>query len=239
MHSVHRLTFLTSALFEILRNAGAALGTNSGLAAEHQFKLADLSMRSIWRLTKTLKKSLEADKIYPNELLLDIHEFLLVCSPSFWKERSAKSMQLSDFPLRTVKTIMHELCAILGEDVMNHLTLIPDAQQTYVYSYLNHLLNQKKEREAAPGGSGAGTPTEATNSNVPVVAKPPLKAKAVLSDEDHSFLKNIFQHVSNRDKTKQVCIFSCDVRMIRDLTIVLRHYGIFINSEKSIQTLRN
>jgi len=49
--------------------------------------------------------------------------------PQEWKRRVAANVPLGEMPLRTVKTILHELVTVRGAETLNHLTRIPDADK--------------------------------------------------------------------------------------------------------------
>lgn len=55
-------------------------------------------------------------------------EFLVVCPQSEWRRRVVDKVPLTDVPLKTVKTILHELVEALPNDIMNQLDSIPNKQ---------------------------------------------------------------------------------------------------------------
>jgi len=103
-------------------------------------------------------------------------EFLLVCPPSEWKRRVADDVPLKDVPLKTIKTILHELIEVQGEDVLKHLEAIPNRQASHVYNILQKMLEKSgkltvsasRTGEETPSGSEAvETPTSTTQPQAP------------------------------------------------------------------------
>ncbi|CAB4000234.1 Cytoskeleton-associated 5 [Paramuricea clavata] len=72
-------------------------------------KFVDLIMKCTWRVTRMLPASIQ--ELNLNQALLDIHLFIDAHPTSTWKNRP------DDTPLRTVKTILHSLIKLKGEQV--------------------------------------------------------------------------------------------------------------------------
>ncbi|KAJ3254119.1 Microtubule-associated protein, microtubule dynamics during spindle orientation [Boothiomyces macroporosus] len=160
------------ALLQILKEASLEPEPFDEATAIVQKKYTELVMKCLWKITKVLSTFIEAGQLQVDSLLLDIHLFLSAASPQFWKAKVAegKSSQ-PDMPLRTVKTIMHELVNIMGDNVLLHTSAIPSNTQNHVYNYLTQMisnLNKKKNGEspgklASPKSYRGPTDTELVN----------------------------------------------------------------------------
>lgn len=88
-------------------------------------KFTDLLMKCIWRNVKNLpEKSNELDY---DAVLLEVHEFMVQLPSSYWHQRH------TDTPYRTVKTIIHHLAQIKGNNILQHLQKIPTHSELYSY----------------------------------------------------------------------------------------------------------
>lgn len=88
-------------------------------------KFTDLLMKCIWRNMKSLpEKSNELDY---DAVLLETHEFMVTLPSTYWHQRH------SDTPYRTVKTLIHHLAQIKGNQIMQHLAKIPTHSELYSY----------------------------------------------------------------------------------------------------------
>ncbi|KAJ3293732.1 Microtubule-associated protein, microtubule dynamics during spindle orientation, partial [Blyttiomyces sp. JEL0837] len=79
-------------------------------------KYTQLVMKCLWRMTKIIGKLIEENKLDVSKLILSVHQFLKVTPPNVWKRRAAeKVIPEADMPLKTVKTIVHEIAHAIGE----------------------------------------------------------------------------------------------------------------------------
>ena len=82
-------------------------------------------MKCLWKLTKQLSNNLQiTGRISVPELLSEVHSFLTALPPIEWKMRSNEGLAFQDLPLRTVKTILHEIVQYCGIDVLNDLAFL-------------------------------------------------------------------------------------------------------------------
>ncbi|GIY61295.1 cytoskeleton-associated protein 5 [Caerostris extrusa] len=128
-----------------------------------------------------------------DRILLDIHVFLKTFPSSSWKERP------NDTPIRTIKTILYKLVEIKNDDIMKHLSLISDRQESDLVNYLHKLLarmkedNRKSNKNSAPDdNSGGNNPHKRCKSS-------PLK----LSKSTHEALTEIFRKIGCKEQTKE------------------------------------
>ena len=126
-----------SALLTVLRDAFRVPPVETN-------KFPELVMKCLWKLTKQLSVNLQVEgKINVPELLAEVHSFLTVLPPIEWKMRSNEGLAFQDLPLRTVKTILHEVVQYEGIKVLDELTLIPEPEDSFVLSYLKAMLQSR------------------------------------------------------------------------------------------------
>lgn len=147
------LTMLTEATedLEDLQSRGDAE------LVDKRVKFADLICKCIWKMTRKLTQSLQDDLVDAALLLHDLEAFLQAIPPIIWKERAANGMPMSDIPLRTIKVIITHIGHAFGEQALDLLEGIPDAEHSHVYTYLlracdpgEHQLSSESGREAKP-----------------------------------------------------------------------------------------
>ncbi|KAI8812683.1 armadillo-type protein [Cladochytrium replicatum] len=110
-------------------------------------KYTDLVMKCLWKITKIIPSLVEMGSLEVNRLLLDVHNFLTSAPPNEWKKRVAqKVVPQADMPLRTVKTILHELINALGENVYDHTTLIQSPEISPAVMYLRQMIESDRKR---------------------------------------------------------------------------------------------
>jgi cytoskeleton-associated protein 5 len=93
-------------------------------------KFTDLAMKCIWRNVKGMPERI--GELDYDVTLLELHDFMLALPSSWWQQRP------SDTPLRTVKTIIHNMTKIKGPAILPHLSRIP--QQSELHTYVLKIL---------------------------------------------------------------------------------------------------
>ncbi|KAL5036633.1 hypothetical protein RTP6_004181 [Batrachochytrium dendrobatidis] len=132
-------------LLRILQRSAATCFNMSGQTLTLHSKHTELVMKCVWKVTKTLPKRLEEKSIRISDILVDIHEFLSLSPPAYWKKRVAENViPQADMPLRTVKTILHELVNALGKDVREYASDI--TADSHVQTYLDQMLGAAERR---------------------------------------------------------------------------------------------
>ncbi|KAJ3195014.1 Microtubule-associated protein, microtubule dynamics during spindle orientation [Irineochytrium annulatum] len=185
-------------------------------------KYTELVMKCVWKMTKVISQLLEQNLLDPTKLLLTIHEFLEISPPSDWKRRlQEKTIPQADMPLRTIKTILHEIVSFYGDSYVNFLSLIPDPQRSHAVQYLKQLLEQEKKKNGVlskaissesrsepaslgpspPNRFAAEPPSPPESQTPPDICRP---TTGCLTDEeaDHE-LTVIFARIGQKDETKQ------------------------------------
>jgi cytoskeleton-associated protein 5 len=161
------------ALLLILREVSVQ---NELSSTDIQVKYGELVMKCLWKITKVIPSFLESGTLLVDLLLLEINSFLNSVPPQFWKHRILETgNSQADMPLRTVKTILHELVNALNENVMQFTNVLPEAQN-HTTAYLRQMLLNVKKRSTA------------------VVPKQEI--------DFSSRLDSIFVQIANKDETK-------------------------------------
>lgn len=153
----------------------------SEAARDIQKKFIELVMKCLWKITKVIPSFLQNGTLHVDLLLLETNSFLSAAPPSYWKQKTVETGVLTaDMPLRTVKTILHELVNVLGDNVTQFLSVLPD--QSHTNNYIKQMLQSVKRK----GGQGV-TP------------------KAIVKLEQHDFpaqLDAIFSQIADKEETK-------------------------------------
>ncbi|KAJ3398578.1 Microtubule-associated protein, microtubule dynamics during spindle orientation [Chytriomyces hyalinus] len=106
-----------------------------------QAKYTELVMKCLWKLTKLIPQLVNEGVLDPTQLIAGVHNFLKVSPPNEWKRRAAeKVIPQADMPLRTVKTILHELCNCLGDRVLQCLSGVDDISKSHAVGYIRQML---------------------------------------------------------------------------------------------------
>ncbi|CAG5054313.1 unnamed protein product [Parnassius apollo] len=118
----------------------------------------DLLLKCFWKTLKMIA-TWEVNSIDYDAVLYKIHLFYKAFPNSYWK----KNAEISDTPYRTVKTLVHTLVKMKGASITNHLTQIPDVNESDLYPYLHKVLKQlklddKKENTTESLNGGGGIP---------------------------------------------------------------------------------
>lgn len=104
--------------------------------------LTSLPSQCLWKVSKTVKESLENRNLLAPRLLSDINQFLVTIPPAEWRRRATDNIPLADMPLRTVKTILQQVVSVLKGKVFDELGEVDQAENSFVYQYLHRLANQ-------------------------------------------------------------------------------------------------
>ena len=74
-------------------------------------------MKCIWRNVKLMPE--RVNELDYEAVLMEIHDFMLALPTQWWAQRP------SDIPMRTIKTIIHNMTKIKSTGNLNHLNNIP------------------------------------------------------------------------------------------------------------------
>lgn len=172
-------THVLSALIKLLHDCVGSVNVSD--------RFTDLVMKCLWKNIRFIHQVINELNI--DRILLDIHVFLKTFPSSSWKERR------DDTPIRTIKTILYHLVEIKDEDIMKHLSLISDRQESDLVSYLHKLLAKKKgdSRKALNKNTTPDDNRHKRNRSSP------LK----LSKSTHEALTEIFKKIGSKEQTKE------------------------------------
>ena len=147
-------------LLTTLQHSACACSSLSGAELQHQAKHTELVMKCIWKIVKTLPKAIEdGSDIRVQDVMTDLHGFLELSPPSFWKRRVAdKVIPQADMPLRTVKTVLSVLVNAMGSRVFESASHLPG--DSHVRAYLEQMVAGL----ASKGSRGASTSNTSSES---------------------------------------------------------------------------
>ena len=128
-------------------------------------KVHELTMKCLWKITKQMHT--RHSQLEIAVLLRAVHQFFTSISPIEWKSRAAEKMPFEDMPLRTVKTILHELTQAIGYRVLDEANAILP-RTSFVISYLTTMtksINKASDGTdtTPPGDSSSSPPHQSCN----------------------------------------------------------------------------
>ncbi|XP_017847656.1 protein mini spindles isoform X3 [Drosophila busckii] len=147
-------------------------------------KFTDLLMKCIWRNIKMLPE--RTNELNYDVVMMEVHEFMLALPSSWWQNRP------SDTPLRTVKTIIHNMAKVKGNAILQHLNQIPAHSE--LHTYLIRILKNFQKDGTVPGTSGS-----------PQRQLFPAKdmGSKRISHQTHDTVTQIFKLISDKDTKQQ------------------------------------
>ncbi|UZJ52839.1 hypothetical protein CBS101457_002159 [Exobasidium rhododendri] len=156
------LTILTDAtedLEELHANGNQAI-------LQKRVKFSELIIKCLWKITRKLNASLQDELIDPVVLLQDLERFLQVIPPNEWKRRSSAGLPLGEMPLRTIKVIITHIGSCYGEEALDLLDGVPNAETSHVYKFLLRVCDRSGgaanglgvEEEDMASAEGSSTP---------------------------------------------------------------------------------
>nr|XP_021185721.2 protein mini spindles isoform X2 [Helicoverpa armigera] len=164
----------------------------------------DLLLKCFWKTLKMIA-SWDANSIDYDAVLYRIHLFYKAYPNSYWK----KNPDISDTPYRTVKTLVHTLVKMKGGSITNHLTQIPDVNESDLYPYLLKVLKQLKLDEKKENTS------DALNGGSVLASVPPNNAAlgaGRLPRAVHEELASILKRIGTKDHNKDALSQLYDLR---------------------------
>uniref|UniRef100_A0A8D0EYY0 Cytoskeleton associated protein 5 n=1 Tax=Strix occidentalis caurina TaxID=311401 RepID=A0A8D0EYY0_STROC len=167
-------TNILSALLVLLQD--------SLLATASSPKFSELVMKCLWRMVRLLPETINSINL--DRILLDIHIFMKV----FPKEKLKQCK--SEFPIRTLKTLLHTLCKLKGPKILDHLTMIDNKNESELEAHLCRVMKHSMDQT----GSKADKDTEKGASRTEEKA-----SKAKVND----ILAEIFKKIGSKENTKE------------------------------------
>lgn len=148
-------------------------------------KYVDLVMKCLWKAVRAMNNWI--DDMNLDLILAELHDFLKAHPSSYWKQQS------SDTPIRTVKTIIHSMVKLRGDEILDHLTRIPDPDNSELVPYLKKLLHNGVGKEnTALADNGALNEANLQKKKLPRFSR-----------SDHEALAEIFKKIGHKEHTKQ------------------------------------
>uniref|UniRef100_A0A8C3LBT9 Cytoskeleton associated protein 5 n=1 Tax=Chrysolophus pictus TaxID=9089 RepID=A0A8C3LBT9_CHRPC len=155
---------------------------DSLLATASSPKFSELVMKCLWRMVRLLPETINSINL--DRILLDIHIFMKV----FPKEKLKQCK--SEFPIRTLKTLLHTLCKLKGPKILDHLTMIENKNESELEAHLCRVMKHSMDQT----GSKADKDTEKGASRIEEKA-----SKAKVND----ILAEIFKKIGSKENTKE------------------------------------
>ncbi|KAF9264709.1 microtubule associated protein [Marasmius fiardii PR-910] len=130
------------ALFALLLQIVKPFAHNGVTAESKEAKVAELVLKCVWKLARSIPQDLTEQKLDPVELFPAIEHFLQSVPPNDWRARATNKIPCGDMPLRTIKVIIQHVVAHYGDDVYDLLSAaFDDPSATIVYPYVYRILN--------------------------------------------------------------------------------------------------
>ncbi|KRG01671.1 protein mini spindles isoform X3 [Drosophila mojavensis] len=148
-------------------------------------KFTDLLMKCIWRNIKMLPE--RTNELNYDAVILEVHEFMLALPSTWWQNRP------SDTPLRTVKTIIHNMAKVKGNGILQHLNQIPTHSE--LHTYLIRILKNFQKDGTVSGGAGVSPQRQQYHSK-------DVDGKRI-SHQTHDTVSQIFKLISDKDTKQQ------------------------------------
>ncbi|XP_005364215.1 cytoskeleton-associated protein 5 isoform X2 [Microtus ochrogaster] len=167
-------TNILSALLVLLQDSLLATATSP--------KYSELVMKCLWRMVRLLPDTINSINL--DRILLDIHIFMKV----FPKEKLKQCK--SEFPIRTLKTLLHTLCKLKGPKILDHLTMIDNKNESELEAHLCRMMKHSMDQS----GSKSDKETEKGASRIDEKS-----SKAKVND----FLAEIFKKIGSKENTKE------------------------------------
>ncbi|XP_070492118.1 protein mini spindles isoform X2 [Chironomus tepperi] len=147
-------------------------------------KFTELLMKCIWRNVKLMPE--RVNELDYEALLMEIHDFMLALPTTWWAQRP------SDTPMRTIKTIIHNMTKIKGAGILQHLNNIP--RHSELNTYVLRIL--KKEQGILPGSHDSNQQAYASQLHQQ------RSQQDRTSRANHDQVSNIFKLISDKDTSK-------------------------------------
>lgn len=144
-------------------------------------KFSELVMKCLWRMVRLLPVTINSINL--DRILLDIHIFMKV----FPKEKLKQCK--SEFPIRTLKTLLHTLCKLKGPKILDHLTMIDNKNESELEAHLCRVMKHSMDQ--------TGKADKDTEKGASRIEEKASKAKA------NDILAEIFKKIGSKENTKE------------------------------------
>lgn len=174
-----------------------------GVSEPEYPRYQDLLLKCFWKTLKMIS-TWDVNSIDYDAVLYKIHLFYKAYPNSFWK----KNPDISDTPYRTVKTLVHTLVKMKGSSIVNHLTQVPDVNESDLYPYLLKVLKQLKldeKKENTPDAINGGSVLASVTPNAALTA-------GRLPRAVHEELALILKRIGSKEHHKEALVQLYDLR---------------------------
>ncbi|XP_062351305.1 cytoskeleton-associated protein 5 isoform X2 [Cinclus cinclus] len=144
-------------------------------------KFSELVMKCLWRMVRLLPETINSINL--DRILLDIHIFMKV----FPKEKLKQCK--SEFPIRTLKTLLHTLCKLKGPKILDHLTMIDNKNESELEAHLCRVMKHSMDQ--------TGKADKDTEKGASRIEEKASKAKV------NDILAEIFKKIGSKENTKE------------------------------------
>lgn len=147
---------------------------------QKRVKFSELIIKCVWKITRKLQASLQEEQINPTILLQDLERFMQAIPPNEWKRRANIGLPLGEMPLRTIKVIITHIGSCFGEEALDLLEGIPNAEESHVYKFLLRVC----DRNGGTNNEGLGVEEEedmAVAAESPMIPASPVTKRPTLS----------------------------------------------------------
>lgn len=97
------------ALFSLLLQITKPFPHNGTTADSKDAKLAELVLKCVWKMARTIPQELNKGTLDAVELFPAIEQFLQSIPPNEWRQRAQNRVPVGDMPLRTTKVIIQHI----------------------------------------------------------------------------------------------------------------------------------
>uniref|UniRef100_A0A670Z097 Cytoskeleton associated protein 5 n=1 Tax=Pseudonaja textilis TaxID=8673 RepID=A0A670Z097_PSETE len=167
-------TNILSALLVLLQD--------SLLATASSPKFSELVMKCLWRMVRLLPETINSINL--DRIMLDIHIFMKV----FPKEKLKQCK--SEYPIRTLKTLIHTLCKLKGPKILDHLTMIDNKNESELEAHLCRMMKHSLDQTGSKSDKGTEKGASRIDEKSP---------KAKVND----ILAEIFKKIGSKENTKE------------------------------------
>ncbi|CAL1547332.1 unnamed protein product [Lymnaea stagnalis] len=142
-------------------------------------KFLDLVIKCLWKILNLVPDKI--NELNCDSVLYEAHLFFQQFPTSSWKSRPNL-----DMPIRTIKTLLHNLAKLKGHKILSHTGLIGASENSEVEAYLHTVLSKS-----------GGKQEDASGERV----KSASKSKKV--SKTHELLTEIFKKIGTKENTRE------------------------------------
>lgn len=157
-------------------------------------------MKCIWRNVKLMPE--RVNELDYEAVLMEVHDFMLALPTPWWAQRP------SDTPMRTIKTIIHNMTKIKGAGILNHLNNIPKHSElnTYVLKILKvkfHIAKRSTNEVSQHFTSQKDKPVTSGDQQAYVSQSHQQRSQQDrMNRATHDQVSNIFKLISDKETSK-------------------------------------